>query len=98
SLLASIFYLVISSMFRFQIPITQQLVNIGYGITIGALTLNILFLTFWLYHEWSVRHPHPEEFLDEAAEARTTVFAKTDSLSALPPGSQSDPSVALLNQ
>lgn len=65
SLLASIFYLVIESMFRFQLTITQQTVNIGYGITIGALTLNILFLTFFLYLEWLSRHPHQDEFEDE---------------------------------
>lgn len=65
SLLASIFYLVIESMFRFQIALNEQTVDIGYGITIGALTLNILFLTFWLYLEWSERHPHRNEYDDE---------------------------------
>jgi hypothetical protein len=65
SLLASIFYLVIESMFRFQITISQQTVNTGYGITIGALTLNILFLTFFLYLEWLARHPHNDEFVDD---------------------------------
>lgn len=68
SLLASVFYLVIESMFRFQIPLNQQTVDIGYGITIGALTLNILFLTFWLYLEWSIRHPHEDEYLDDDKE------------------------------
>ncbi len=65
SLLASIFYLVIESMFRFQVTITQTTVNIGYGVTIFALTLNILFLTFWLYLEWSARHPQQDEYADE---------------------------------
>lgn len=64
SLLASIFYLVIESMFRFQITITETTVNIGYGVTIFALTLNILFLTFWLYLEWSARHPQEDEYVD----------------------------------
>lgn len=71
SLLASIFYLVIESMFRFQVTITQTTVNIGYGVTIFALTLNILFLTFWLYLEWAARHPQQDEYAEiDAAFAR----------------------------
>jgi len=65
SLLASIFYLVIESMFRFQVPITPTTVDIGYGVTIFALTLNIIFLTFWIYQEWNKRHPHQDEYGDE---------------------------------
>jgi hypothetical protein len=65
SLIASIFYLVIESMFRFRVELTQQTVNIGYGITIFALTLNILFLTFWLYQEWGARHPREDEYQEE---------------------------------
>lgn len=80
-------------MFRFQIPITQQLVNIGYGITIGALTLNILFLTFWLYLEWSIRHPHEDEYLDQPKE--TNVIPSSHQFAAI---AAPDPTKALLNQ
>jgi len=65
SLLASIFYLTISSMFRFHLQINQQTVDVGYGVTIAALTLNILFLTFWLYAEWAARHPQNDEYESE---------------------------------
>ncbi len=79
SLLASIFYLVIESMFRFQVTITQTTVNIGYGVTIFALTLNILFLTFWLYLEWSARHPQQDEYAEPTPEEeriRTVVLSQ----------------------
>jgi hypothetical protein len=62
SLLASIFYLVIESMFRFRIPLTQGTVNIGYGVVIFAVTLQVLFVTFWIYIEWNARHPHQDEY------------------------------------
>lgn len=80
SLLASIFYLVIESMFRFQVTITPATVNIGYGITIFALTLNILFLTFWIYLEWSARHPHQDDYLD----AQPPVLPSQDTALAQP--------------
>ncbi len=78
SLLASIFYLVIESMFRFQVTITQTTVNIGYGVTIFALTLNILFLTFWLYLEWAARHPYQDEYEDAAPPAQYARNAEID--------------------
>lgn len=62
SLITTIFYMVIQSMFRFQVQLTQQTVDVGYGIVIFALTLNILFLTFWIYQEWLARHPHNDEY------------------------------------
>lgn len=57
SLLASIFYLVLESMLRFSILITQEMVNTGYGVTIVSVTLTVIFLTWFLYLEWSIRHP-----------------------------------------
>lgn len=82
SLLASIFYLVISSMFRFQITITPVYVNTGYGIVIFALTLQILFLTFWLYIEWNTRHPHQDAYLvdTEPLIEESASFAQTGDL------------------
>ena len=65
SFVASIFYMVIESMFRFQLTVTPQVVDIGYGIVIGAIVLQILFLTFWLRMEWIKRHPHQDEYEDE---------------------------------
>jgi hypothetical protein len=62
SLLASVFYLIIESMFRFQVTLTQSAINVGYGISIVAVTLQVLFVTFWLYLEWNVRHPHMDEY------------------------------------
>lgn len=61
SLAASILYLVIESMFRFQVPISPITVDIGYGVSIFALTANILFLTFFLYKEYRARHPEDFE-------------------------------------
>lgn len=57
SLLASIFYLVLESMFRFSVTPTPEMVNTGYGITIFAITLTVIFLTWFLYLEWAIRHP-----------------------------------------
>src|SRR5579875_3675574 len=65
SLLASILYLVLQSYTRFDIAPSQDMVNIGYAITIVALTITVLLVTFWLYTEWSVRHPHTDDYLFE---------------------------------
>lgn len=62
SMLATIFYLVLESMLRFNIAITPDTVNVGYGVTITAVTLNVLFVTFFLYLEWRARHPEEYEF------------------------------------
>lgn len=57
SLLASVFYLVLESMLRFSIEVTPELVNTGYGVTIFAVTLTVIFITWFLYLEWAIRHP-----------------------------------------
>lgn len=55
SLLASILYLVIANMLRFDVTVSPETVDAGEAITIFALTLNILFLTFWLYGKLEAR-------------------------------------------
>jgi hypothetical protein len=62
SLLASIFYLIIKSMFRFHLEIDQTQVNIGYGVVIAAVTLQVVLVTFFLYLEWNARHPYQDEY------------------------------------
>lgn len=62
SLLASIFYLVISSMFRFSIVLTPEQVDLGYAITIVAVVFQVVMVTFFLYIEWLVRHPYQDEW------------------------------------
>lgn len=57
SLLASIFYLILESMLRFNVEITEDMINIGYGVTIISVSLTVIFVTWFLYLEWSVRHP-----------------------------------------
>jgi hypothetical protein len=52
------------SMFRFNIEPTPAMINIGYGIVILAVTMQLTFTTAWIYIEWSARHPlgvHEEE-------------------------------------
>jgi uncharacterized BrkB/YihY/UPF0761 family membrane protein len=63
SLLASILYLVISSMFRFEVQITATWVDVGYGIVITAIVFQIIMVTFFLYIEWVVRHPYNDDYL-----------------------------------
>ncbi len=65
SALASIFFLVIESIFRFHLPINQTTVDIGYAISILALIFDGLILTLWVYLEWEARHPRQDEFADE---------------------------------
>ena len=65
SLIASVLYLVIQSFTRFSVTPSPAMVNTGYTITIIAITLTMLLVTFWLYSEWSVRHPHSDDFMYE---------------------------------
>ena len=51
SLLASVLYLVIANMFRFNIPISQTTVNVGEAVSILALVVNVIFLTFFLLYK-----------------------------------------------
>ncbi|GAC1561494.1 MAG: hypothetical protein PVS3B3_07190 [Ktedonobacteraceae bacterium] len=41
------------------------MVKTGYAVIIVAITLTMLLVTFWLYIEWSVRHPHEDDFIYE---------------------------------
>jgi len=51
SLGASILYLSIQGYYRFHLPITADMLNIGYTVSIVALVFNILILTGFLYKE-----------------------------------------------
>jgi hypothetical protein len=64
SLLASILYLVISSMFRFDLTLGAVWVNVGYGVVIVAVVFQIVMVTFFLYLEWLLRHPYQDEYLE----------------------------------
>src|SRR5260221_8101324 len=67
SLIASILYLVLESFFRFHVQVSNTTVNVGYGISIFALTLNILALTAFLILEYRAAHPRQDYFeLEEA--------------------------------
>lgn len=80
SLIASIFYLVLESILRFKLEITPVTVDIGYGVTIVAVTETVLFVTFWLYIEWSARHPHEDDFeydFEKPAASTSVQFART---------------------
>jgi hypothetical protein len=65
SLIASILYLVLESFFRFHVDVSTTTVNIGYGISIFALTLNILALTAFLILEYRAMHPRQDYFDSE---------------------------------
>jgi len=73
SLLASVLYLVIQSFTRFSVTPSASMVNTGYTVTIIAITLTMLLVTFWLYSEWSVRHPHADDFVYEYERPRESV-------------------------
>jgi hypothetical protein len=62
SLIASVLYMVLQSMFRFHIGVSQDLINLAYGITITALVFNIICITFFIRHEWMIRHPRLYEY------------------------------------
>lgn len=61
SLIASVLYLVISNMLRFSVPITEGAIDTGEAVTIVALTLNILFLTFWMYGKFERQQGRPRK-------------------------------------
>ncbi len=85
SLAASVFYLVLSSMFRFALTVTSVQVDTGYGISIAALTLNILFLSGFLYLDWRPRHPSENEYEEiEQPPARATPHAELAGQTHLP--------------
>jgi hypothetical protein len=62
SLVATILYMVIQSMFRFHVTITTDVVNFGYGVTIAALVFNIGMIATFLYMEIATRFPNDDEF------------------------------------
>lgn len=62
SFVASVLYLSIRSFFRFHLTISTDTVNFGYGVSIFALTFNILVLMAWLLLEWKAVHPHLDAF------------------------------------
>lgn len=63
SLIASVIYMVLQSMFRFHLEVSPQLINTAYGITITALVFNIVMITFFIRNEWMVRHPRIYEYV-----------------------------------
>ena len=77
SFVATIIYMVIQSMFRFHVLVGADIVNMGYGVTIGALVLNILLLATFLYQEIGVRSPNYDEFVevDEVLPNNRTIDA-----------------------
>lgn len=62
SLVASILYLAIQSLFRFHVDVSQTMINWGYIVSLFALTFNIIILMLFIYLEYSARHPHQDEF------------------------------------
>lgn len=66
SLLATVFYLILSSVFRFHLVLGQDQVNIGYAITAVAVVFQVVMLTFFFYIEIVTRHPHQDEYISDA--------------------------------
>lgn len=76
ALAASVLYLVIQSIFKFHLVISQVLVNWAYTITIIVLVFNILMILFFIEKEIAIRFPKNDTFLDEESFdhiAQTTV-------------------------
>lgn len=67
SLLATVFYLILSSVFRFHLTLGQDQVNIGYGITAIAVVFQVVMLTFFFYIEIVVRHPHQDDYITDTS-------------------------------
>jgi len=62
SLVATILYMVIQSMFRFHVVVSTDVVNFGYGVTITALVFNLAMIAVFLYKEIATRFPNEDEF------------------------------------
>ena len=74
SLVATIIYMVIQSMFRFRVAVSTDVVNFGYGVTIAALVFDLSMIAIFLYSEISTRFPNEDEFeLIEPQKHRTPV-------------------------
>lgn len=98
SFVASILYLVLESFTRFAITPNQAMVNTGYTVTIVAITVTMLLITFWLYHEWSVRHPHTDDYeyeFEKPAKVSTPVQSRITQDKARVAEPQTDPAIRL---
>lgn len=78
SFVASVLNMCLEWMFRYQTT-SDSLVKEGYGISIFAVTINILFLTFFFYLEWKIRHPLNYEYdiISAPVEAVTDALPNT---------------------
>jgi len=91
SLVASILYLVIESMFRFNIVVDNSLINVGYGITIFALTFNIVCMMFFLYMEYQINHQKQDRFIPKQKQSWNTVVAVAQTAEIAAPERRTDP-------
>lgn len=74
SIITTILFFSISSMLRFQIVITQSMVNWGYVIVTISVVVNMIILTFWWRIEWVTRHPRSYEY-EEIEEEEEPVYS-----------------------
>lgn len=76
SLIASVLYLIIESMFRMTIAINATWLDVGYGVVITAIVFQIIMLTFFFYIEWIIRHPRQYEFIEWTQEEANQITTK----------------------
>jgi hypothetical protein len=62
SITTTILFFSISSMLRFQIVVTQAMVNWGYVVVTISVVVNMIILTFFWRIEWVTRHPRTYEY------------------------------------
>jgi len=99
SLLASILYLVIQSMFRFQLTVSIAFVDTGYAISIVTLTFNIVALMMYIYLEHNARNPHQDEFEGDwiTKDAPVQALLQQEGKLILPPAHEVEEQVTLFD-
>lgn len=57
SLVASILYMAMYAFTRMALIPAIWMIDVGYAVSLIAITVTVLLVMFWLYNEWSIRHP-----------------------------------------